>query len=655
MSTSSQRRLGRLASHLLACPEASSSSRPSINRNNACGIVAYVSSREEGDAFQVMLDGLRILENRGYDSAGITTVNSNRQLVTSKFASQGTKANGLSRLAEAAALHKGGHSGIAHTRWATHGGRTDENAHPHNDMRNRVSLTHNGVIENAPQLKKKLQQEGVTFRSATDTEVIVQLIGQFLEQGQDVATAVASTQPLLEGTWGLAVIDSQAPDQIIAVSNGSPLLIGLDQGRTFVASEAAAFSNYTKSYISLEEGDIAIVTADGHNLTDKTVESASDIGKIELSPAPYPHWTLKEIDEQSLAISRSLNYGGRILDAHNVVLGGLEQNRENLQQIKHLIISSCGTSLFASMFGAKLMRWLGSFETVQVIDAAELNLACLPHDSSTGGFCAISQSGETKDVCRALELAISNNLTCFSVVNAVRSLIARTTSCGVYLNAGRENGVASTKAFTCQATVLALIAVWFSQIRAPNHSLRKRKELINALHRLPTNFGMTYRSVKEQCVEVAKMIDSSSSLFVLGKGLAEPIAKEGALKIKEISYLHAEGYSGGALKHGPYALIEEGTPIILLLLNDEHEQMMRTAAHEVKTRGALTIVITDLRKEHHETLRAFSDVVLHIPNNGPMSAVLAALPLQLIAYELAVLRGYNPDRPRNLAKAVTVD
>jgi len=319
--------------------------------------------------------------------------------------------------------------------------------------------------------------------------------------------------------------------------------------------------------------------------------------------------------------------------------------------VKHLLVAACGTSYHASLYGAQIMRYLSAFETIQVIDAAELTRDSLPRTNTVTGFLVLSQSGETKDVARALSIAEESgqSIAYFSVVNVVRSLIARQTGCGVYLNAGREVAVASTKAFTCQVAVLSLIAIWFSQIHETES--KRRRDLIDALHRLPTNIGMTLNNVRLQCKTIAQKIVNSKSIFILGKGFAEPIAKEGSLKIKEISYIHAEGYPGGALKHGPFALIEKNVPIILIILSDQHASLMKIAAQEVKTREAHTIIITDLR----EDFSRIADDVIVVPTNGPLTALLTVIPLQLIAYELALLKNIDPDKPRHLAKAVTVD
>ncbi|CAI5705601.1 unnamed protein product [Peronospora effusa] len=638
---------------------------------NSCGIVGVVGKTQNASDF--LLEGLTILQNRGYDSAGMSTQPSVKEgekapITTTKFASVGT-ADSIHLLREKKTKHEGNTAGIAHTRWATHGAKTDCNSHPHTDMHGRVSLVHNGTFTNYYEVKQELLDEGVVFSSQTDTEVAAQLIGHLMGQGADLLTAVRLALKKLEGTWGLCVMARDDPGKIVIARNGSPLCIGYGSSEMFVASETTAFSRYAKRFISLEDGEVAVIKSDLAELNPNDdgkeegflqrfptsrLAVAPDV-KVRLLPTPYPHWTLREIMEQPKAVAASLGYGGRVSDDH-VYLGGLEAEKERMLHIKHLLIAACGTSLYASKYGAKLMRSLNAFESVAVEDASECTSDRF--SKKDGGLLVVSQSGETKDVHRALKTAkeLQLEVPTFSVVNTVGSLIARTTKCGVYLNAGRENAVASTKAFVTQVTVMGLIASWFAQYR-PDGNRSKMTALIQSMHRLPIAIGMALRS-RDQCAKIADSLLSAEHLFVLGRGYGEPIAYEGALKIKEITYLHAEGYPGGALKHGPFALIEgekEGkfgaTPIILIVLDDEHATFMKTAAESVRARGAHTIIITD----NPAMCENIADEVIPIPTNGPMTALLATIPLQLIAYELAVRKGINPDVPRNLAKAVTVD
>jgi len=629
-------------------------------KSDCCGIIGVVGTKDHSDAREFLLDGLTILKNRGYDSAGIATMpHSGGELHITKYASDGDKADSIDLVAK----HNTSQShtmGIAHTRWATHGGKTDENAHPHTDSSGKIALVHNGTLNNANELRRELQSEGHKFSSQTDTEVVVKLIGKYYAQGGmslKEATELALTK--CDGTWGLGIICSDTPDELVVACNGSPLVIGIGNDRTFIASETSAFNRFTKNFISMKDGEIGVLHADGRTLDLSRKQIAPD-QQVKLSPDPFPHWTLKELMEQPEAIARALGFGGR-MSYEKVLLGGLDQNEKKMSLIKHMTLSACGTSLNAAKYGERIMKHLGSFDSVSSIDAAETetkDFPCINNVSSTG-LIVVSQSGETRDVHRVVTNAMEKGVTVMSVVNSVGSQIARTTKLGVYCNAGRENAVASTKAFTTQVTVLSLIALWFREVRdraagrGPSVAAIQLKE---SLMRLPIALGMALKS-RDQCKEIAKKLEHKEHCFVLGKGYAEPVAQEGALKIKEMCYLHAEGYSGGALKHGPFALIEDengkfgATPIIMFILDDQHAHHMRTAAEEVKARGAQLIIITDKPSLADD----LDDNPIVIPQNGPMTALGGGLPLQMIAYELAMLRGINPDTPRNLAKAVTVD
>ncbi|KAL7712280.1 Glutamine--fructose-6-phosphate aminotransferase [isomerizing] [Entamoeba marina] len=579
-----------------------------------CGIVGFVGN----DTCQSYLfEGLMILQNRGYDSAGIASLSDDNTITVTKYASAGSTSDSLKLLES----HLNEHNGH----------KIDHNAHPHTDSKNRIALVHNGVIQNYMDLKTELEQQGVEFISETDTEVIAQLIGCYLDKGETLLNALKQCEKRLVGTWGVVVVSKKHPNSLYAMKNGSPLLVGIAQNKRFIASEPAAFARHTREFISLRDMEIAVIEADKPIDLSRVEIHPED--NIALTPAPFPHWCIKEITEQPICASTAMNYGG------------LESKSEDLLPIQNLVISGCGTSYYAGLFGAAVMRKLHSFNTVSVFDAAEISMDCF---SDNSGLLVVSQSGETKDVHRAVQLAQSVGLSTFSIINAVGSLIARSTMCGVYVNAGRENSVASTKSFSSQVICLCLTAVWFSQHRKNNAG---REEVITSLQRIPTCMGMAL-STRTQIQGIAKTIlqNKSRSMFVLGKGLAESVAKEGALKIKEISYIHAEGYSGGALKHGPFALIVDQLPVVLIILDDEHAGLMRVAAEEVKARGAYLIVITD-RKELGEV----ADEVIVVCSAGLLTALVTVVPLQLLAYELSVSQGIDPDKPRNLAKAVTVD
>jgi glutamine---fructose-6-phosphate transaminase (isomerizing) len=645
----------------------------------------YTSPHSYPIASEFLLEGLTVLKNRGYDSAGLATMAPGSPMSITKFASDGDKADSVQLVTDHSSTSVGHSVGIAHTRWATHGGKTDANAHPHTDSTGKIALVHNGTINNANELRREMQELGHTFTSQTDTEVIAKLIGHYYTGNLKAATEQALGR--CDGSWGLCIMCTDTPDELVVACNGSPLVIGVAHDRTFVASETAAFNRYTKNFISMKDGEIGVLHSDGRTLDLSRQQKAPD-QRIILSPDPHPHWTIKECLEQPEAIARALGFGGR-LSSDRVLLGGLDGNTAALSKIKHMTLSACGTSLHASKYGERLMKELGSFDSVSSLDAAETEAKDFPCTDRPGesGLIVVSQSGETKDLVRVVKQAMDMDVTVMSVVNAVGSLIARTTKMGVYCNAGRENAVASTKAFTTQVTVLALIALWFRQTRdrleGRTTPSMEANRLRDALMRLPISFGMALKT-RDQCVEVAKRLKDKEHCFILGKGYGEPVALEGALKIKEMCYLHAEGYSGGALKHGPFALIENAetgkfgaTPIIMIILDDQHAQHMRTAGEEVKARGAEIIIITDKA----ELAEGLDDHPLVIPSNGDLTALGAVLPLQLIGYELALMRyvrpeslspvpsphisiccmispanrGINPDTPRNLAKAVTVD
>mmetsp|Transcript_3391 Transcript_3391/g.4177 ORF Transcript_3391/g.4177 Transcript_3391/m.4177 type:complete len:719 (+) Transcript_3391:1294-3450(+) len=650
---------------------------------NACGIMAMAG---EEPVVDYLIEGLTVLQNRGYDSAGIASVsmdidNDKSNLSVTKYASVTSTSDSLAKVKdEAPTTHKRSKIGIAHTRWATHGAKTDVNAHPHIDYRDEIAIVHNGTIENCFEIKDELQKKGVIFKSQTDTEVIANLISWYLNEqelnntNETIEVAFEKALSRLDGSWGIAMLYKERPNEIFAARRGSPMMIGIDSEnrRNFVASEHTAFSRYTNAFISLDDGEMAVVSNDKVTILEEEdilnrIEQTPSREFLQLTPDPYPHWTLKEIYEGPQAVLRALGNGGRMRSDDTVKLGGLDDNKNKLLPIKNLIITGCGTSLNAGLYGKKLMNYLNSFNTVQCIDSAEVTENTMPYtyginNNGTNGFgcLAITQSGETKDVVEALKLCDELSIQKFSIVNVVGSLIARMTNLGVYLQAGREYGVASTKAFLNQVTVLSLISVWFAQNREyliSNAAIQPRIEsIIKSLQKLSIYCGITLNDTRDICKEIAKEIYNKPDMFVLGKGFAEPIAYEGALKIKEITYCHCEGYSGGALKHGPFALIEEGTPVCMIILDDEHGKIMKTNAQEITSRGGKLIIITDNKNMFKNTEYYYSNEhhIIEIPKNGVLTALLAVVPLQLIAYEMAVLKGINPDKPKNLAKAVTV-
>lgn len=610
-----------------------------------CGIIAYLGNKE---AFPILMEGLTILQNRGYDSAGITTISKRQQLVTTKSASRETTCDSLRYLAETRQQHSGNTIGLGHSRWASHGEKTQKNSHPHHDITDRFSLVHNGVIENYLTIRKFLESHQIICSTETDTEVVVQLVYYYTTTGLNFTESFQKALSHLEGSWALVIVDRETPNKMLVARRGSPLLLGVSENQIYVASEAVAFQSYTSQTVSVNKDEmVEILYENGQinlsiDLTDRIKTANKET--ILMSPEPYPHWTLREINEQPFAISAALNNGLRILDG-KAILAGLDSKREALLKIKNLIIVGCGTSRHAGLYIANIMRNISGFNTVQVVDASEFDSSYL--NTNDIGLLALSQSGETKDVMRCLELVEDrSNVTTFSVVNSVGSQVARTTECGVYLNAGREVAVASTKAFTAQITVLSVVSVWFAQQRHRN--LDQSESLLNSLNKLSECYTETLQKVDQQCQILANYLKTCSTAFILGKGLSAEIASEAALKIKEIGYLQAEGYPGGSLKHGPFALIEKGIPIMLIILNDPERSYMESTLSEVKSREAYTVVVTDIPDFNQ------ADLNIVIPDNGWLTSLIAVLPFQLTAYYLSVLKGIDPDKPRNLAKTVTI-
>lgn len=607
-----------------------------------CGITAFLSKNKE--ASEYLFNGLQILQNRGYDSAGICTINRNKKLINTKYAST-DKHNALEFLKNDLSLHQNNYIGIAHTRWATHGPKTDYNAHPHIDFHDRLAIVHNGIIENYRDLKNFLIKNGFQFRSDTDTEVIVNLISYYLDK-YNILESINHAINQLQGTWGIAIIYKEDPNHLYLCKKGSPLLVAYDDNFTIVASESSAFSQYTNRYIILKDNEI-VKLGINEELLDYEFKIVEEVEEIKLTPDPYPHWMLKEIFEQSNTTLSAINMGGRILNKSTVKLGGLMSHKDELLEIENLIIVASGTSYHAGLMGAKYFKYLKCFNTVTVLDAAEFTNADIP--SEKPGMIVLSQSGETRDVHDAMEIAKNHNVIIIGIVNVVGSLIARESDCGIYLNAGREVAVASTKSFTSQVIVLTLMSLWFSQNRVKELKHR-RESMIKDVLNVSINFTDIIKNISitisDQLIQKLK---NKKHMFILGRGFAYPIACEGALKIKEISYIHAEAYAGGSLKHGPFALIEKDMPVMMIILNDEYQDKMHSAAAEVKARGAYTIMITNLKKFNREHY----DDIIQIPSCGVLSSLLAIIPIQYLSYKISLELNNNPDFPRHLAKSCT--
>jgi len=609
-----------------------------------CGIIGYLGNDNYKD---FVLSGLKLLQNRGYDSVGIGTVVDNN-LETVKYASTNTN-DSLSLLENKIISDNRSNINLAigHTRWATHGGKTNSNAHPHHDNGNRISLVHNGIIENYTELKIKLLEEGYSFLSQTDTEVIAVLIGKFLDNGETMEIAIKKTIEQLSGTWALVLINRDFPNKIWMIRNGSPLLLGIDDEFVMVASEHIAFGNYCKNYIDLDNHDLIEITK-----TDRTITYNNNIhrysikekptGHIETNPTNYDHWLIKEIMEQSQSVNRALNNGGRIESNVTVKLGGLDNCKQRLLEANHLIILGCGTSFHSGLWVLDIFKQLDIFDTIAIYDGAEFRVCDIPKKGKTA-LVLLSQSGETKDLHQCIQIARDYDMVSIGIVNVIDSLIARETDCGIYLNAGREVSVASTKSFTNQCIVLSMMAVWFSQNRGTH--IEKRKKIISDLRKVSYQISSSMICENNVCVikNLAKKLKTAPSIFLLGKGRSQAIAMEGALKLKEVAYIHSEGYSSSALKHGTFALIVPKLPIIIFDIDEEHHQKNQNAYQEVLAREANVICISNNEN---------ADLILE--SNDTFGGVLANIYIQLLSYYIALELGHNPDFPKNLAKVVTV-
>ena len=608
-----------------------------------CGISAILTKKSNVN--ELLYNSLKQLQNRGYDSAGITTLNS--KFSTIKYASD-TNMLALDKLKNNLNILPHSNLGIAHTRWATHGSKTDINSHPHMSCDGKICLVHNGIIENFKIIKDNLTNEGYTFKSQTDTEVIANLIAFNYKKNKDIIKSINLTNNVLKGTWGLAILCIDNPNTIFCVRHGSPILISENNDYVIICSEQSGFCGLVNNYFILENNDICIISLKNNKISVNTNQNYSLKNiveqNLELSHKPYPNWTLKEIMEQKNSCLRAISLGGRLLNDNEVRLGGLEIEKENLKRIENLIVLGCGTSYNAGLIGVSYFKNLCNFNTVTIYDGAEFTKKDIPKIGKTA-LLLLSQSGETKDLHRCIKIGRDNDLFLIGVINVVDSMIAREVNCGCYLNAGREMSVASTKSFTSQVIVLSMIAIWFAQIHEIN--LVKRKKYIKSLRNLGNDFNETLNISKSNIKNYIHSLNKNN-LFVLGKEKAKAIALEGALKIKEITYNHAEGYSGSSLKHGPFALLDENTPVIMVMPNDEYYIKMENIYYEIKSRNSPIFVITN-----NKTCKLKNNIV--IPDNLIYNDLLCIIPLQFIAYYISILKNINPDIPRNLAKVVTTE
>jgi glucosamine--fructose-6-phosphate aminotransferase (isomerizing) len=617
-----------------------------------CGIFGIVLNKTENiNIYNLVIDGLMQLQNRGYDSAGICLIK-NDQFEVNKYAST-NKINALDKLVSLKLNSINSAIAIGHNRWATHGMKNDTNAHPHLSNNNAFAIVHNGIIENYNELKEMLKNKMFNFKSQTDTEVIVNLLeyNYKLSENKDIYEVIKTTVNMLTGTYGLLIQSLYEQNKLYCVRNGSPLLIGQNDDEVIITSEQSGFCNKMNNYITLHNDDICIITKCANNIEVNTIYNYTkkNVTQVEsnLTPHPYKHWTLKEIYEQPNVVLNSINKGGRIKNNFEVKLGGLEGYADTLKNIQNIILLGCGTSYFAGLYGAHYFKHLCNFNTVQVYDGAEFNEYDIPREGNTA-FILISQSGETKDLHRCIEIAKNNNNITIGIINVVDSLIAREVDCGIYCNAGKEVGVASTKAFTSQVVCLSMAAIWFSTLQGINE--KKRQRIVADLHNLSSDIKLALDACSSLIKDYAKKINYNN-MFLLGKGSDEFIAKEGSLKIKEISYIHSEGYSASSLKHGPFALLDENFSVIIFNLDQNHRAKTLNCYQEVASRGAPILIISNDMTLSREVM---CDVI-YVPENKSYSSLLGIIPIQLLAYYLSINKGINPDKPKNLAKVVTVE
>ena len=609
-----------------------------------CGIVGYVGGR---GATGLLIEGLKRLEYRGYDSAGIAMSNGHG-LETRRAKG---KISVLENLVNHNPIH--GSTGIAHTRWATHGAPNECNAHPHTDCTNTIAVVHNGIIENFSALRKMLEMQGHKFKSETDTEVLAHLIEAATGNGDPLEDAVIDALNLVQGTYGIAVISSHDPDKIVAARQGSPLLIGLGDGENYVASDVAAILQHTRQVVYLDDGEMAVLTKDHYEVLDLNARrvqkgvSRIDWSLDEIEKGGFDHFMLKEICEQPQTIQNTMR-GRLVVDEGFSKLGGLNLTKEELQSIDQVVITACGTSWHSGLIGELYIEENARIRC-EVEYASEFRYRN-PIVTDKTLCVVVSQSGETADTLAAMREAKRRGAKTLGLVNVVGSTIAREDDGGIYLHAGPEIGVASTKAFTSQVIALALLTLKLARLR--NMSVVKGKEIATAMLALPDQIQTILDSAKE-IEEIAERFKNATNFLYLGRGYNFPVALEGALKLKEISYIHAEGYPAAEMKHGPIALIDSEMPVVFVAPHDAVFDKVVSNIQEVKARGGKIICITS---QDEPELEGMIDYEIRVPQTIDMLyPILTVIPLQLLAYYIAVKRGLNVDQPRNLAKSVTVE
>ena len=613
-----------------------------------CGIVGYLGNK---DAFPILIKGLRRLEYRGYDSAGVALINEDGNLNVYK-----TKGKVDNLVEYCSDKNVTGTVGIAHTRWATHGEPSAQNAHPHYSESKNLAIIHNGIIENYADLKTKLQAKGVTFRSETDTEVLVQLVEYVMERKElDLLTAVQVALYQVIGAYAIAIIDKRHPDQIIAARKQSPLVVGIGDDEFFLGSDASPIVEYTDKVVYLEDGNIAVIRR-GHELKVVSILGEEqelavkkvDINLGQLEKGGFPHFMLKEIFEQPECLTNCMR--GRVnVDTDNVVLSAVIDYKKQLLGAKRFIIVACGTSWHAGLIGKQMIEQLCRIP-VEVEYASEFRYRN-PVITDEDVVIAISQSGETADTLAAVQLAKDAGAFIYGICNAIGSSIPRATDTGSYIHVGPEIGVASTKAFTGQVTVLTMLALALAKEKG-SISSDDYMHIVKELHEIPSKIKEVLK-LNDRIADLSRTFTYARNFLYLGRGFSYPVALEGALKLKEISYIHAEGYPAAEMKHGPIALIDSDMPVVVIATHNGMYEKVISNIQEVKARKGKVIAVVS---QGDDTISKIADEVIALPDTIEcLEPLLATIPLQLLAYHVAVCKGLNVDQPRNLAKSVTVE
>lgn len=613
-----------------------------------CGIVGYIGKRE---AYPILIKGLRRLEYRGYDSAGVALLNSEGSLNVYK-----TKGKVDNLVEFCNDKDVSGSVGIAHTRWATHGEPSSLNAHPHYSQSKNLAIIHNGIIENYADLKTKLQAKGIVFMSDTDTEVIVQMVEYIMDKKNlDVLTAVQLTLHEVIGAYAIAIIDKRVPNQIIAARKQSPLVVGIGKNEFFLGSDASPIVEYTDKVVYLEDGNIAVLRLGeelkvvdilSHNLSPEI--QTVDISLGQLEKGGYPHFMLKEIFEQPECLTNCMR--GRVnVDSDNVVLSAVIDYKQQLLGADRFIIVACGTSWHAGLIGKQLIESFCRIP-VEVEYASEFRYRN-PVITNKDVVVAISQSGETADTLAAVKLAREKGAFIYGICNAIGSSIPRATHTGSYIHVGPEIGVASTKAFTGQVTVLTMLALALGKEKG-TISDEEYKKVVAGLYEIPEKMKEVLK-LNDRVAELSKIFTYAHNFLYLGRGYSYPVALEGALKLKEISYIHAEGYPAAEMKHGPIALIDSDMPVVVVATHNAMYEKVLSNIQEVKARKGKVIALVT---KGDDTISRIADEVIELPDTIEcLEPLLATIPLQMLAYHVAVCKGKNVDQPRNLAKSVTVE